>query len=160
MEHEIVSTVAAARMRHFNLRSVDAAIDPRQGYVLGRMLMDGTVNQRQHDAGCRYAEDMARYYGLTGIQFPSAHAQNLFAVRGSGGEDSQDRADRAKDARKRMMALRAALMACGDINTGRRVQHTVNLVCVEDNSERRHLNSPMKAWLVHGLNALAKEYGI
>jgi hypothetical protein len=66
----------------------------------------------------------------------------------------------AKDARKRMVTLRAVLMACGDINTGRRVQHTVNLICVEDMSERRNLNSPMKAWLVHGLNALAKEYGI
>ena len=160
VEQENVSTVARTRMRHFNIKTIEAATDPRQGYVLGRMLMDGTVNQRQHDAGCRYAEDMARYYGLTGIQFPSAHAQNLFAVRGSGGEDSQSRADMAKDARKRMVTLRAVLMACGDINTGRRVQHTVNLICVEDMSERRNLNSPMKAWLVHGLNALAKEYGI
>src|SRR5687768_5669255 len=85
LEHEMIQTVAETRMRHFNLPNAEAAADPRQGYVLGRMLMDGTVNQRQHDAGCRFAEDMARYYGLTGIQFPSAHAQNLFAVRGSGG---------------------------------------------------------------------------
>lgn len=157
---DTIETAARTRMRHFNLKTVEAATDPRQGYVLGRMLLDGTVNQRQHDAGCRYAEDMARYYGLTGVPFPSAHAQNLFAVRSTGGEDSEARAERAREARKRMTALRSVLLACGDINTGRRVEHTVKLICVEDIAERRHLNPPMKAWLVYGLNALAHEYGI
>jgi hypothetical protein len=38
------------------------------------------------------------------------------------------------------------------------VLHTVNAVCVEDIDHLRTLNSPMRAWLVAGLNALGRHY--
>lgn len=159
LELDTMHTAASTRMRHFNV-TMEQAIDPRRGYVLGRMFLDGTINQRQHDAGLRYAEDMARYYGLTGVPFPSPRAQNLFAVRGSGGDDSAGKAHQAREARDKMNALRAVLLACGDLNTGRRVEHTVKLVCIEDIDERRSLPPNMRAWLVRGLNALAKFYQV
>ena len=59
-----------------------------------------------------------------------------------------------------MNELRAVLMGCGDINTGRRVVHTVNAVCVEDIDGLRTLNAMMEAWLKRGLNALVKHYGL
>lgn len=158
-EFDNVRTAAETRMRHFNLSTVEQARDPRNGYVLGRMFLDGTVTERQHVAGIRYAEDMARYYGLTGIAFPSARAQDLFAVRGSDGEDSASKGEKARKASQRMARLRTILLACGDIDTGRRVQHTVNIICVENVDERRHLPANMVAWLKRGLNALATEYG-
>src|SRR5690349_23602138 len=65
------------------------AMDPRRGYVLGLLFLDGTITEAQHEAGIRYAEDMARYYGLTGVPFPSPRAQNLFAVRGEASESER-----------------------------------------------------------------------
>lgn len=135
------------------------AADPRHGYVLGRMLIDGTVTKEQHDIGIRIGEDMARFYGLTGVPFPSARAQDLFAVRGSGGDDSEGRAKAARKARDKANALRDAFLACGDINTGRKVAHTVMQVCVLDVDEARKWPNHMMLWLRHGLNAAGKVYG-
>jgi hypothetical protein len=152
------------RVRHYDIRSTkDASAfqlagDPNWGYLLGRLLKDGTINRAQHDAGNRYADDMALYFGLTGVPFPSAKAQNMFAVRGSSGDDGDDKGKRAAKARRKMAELRDLLLGCGDINTGRRVLHTVNAVCVEDIDHLRTLNSSMKAWLVLGLNALGRHY--
>lgn len=152
------------RIRHYDIRSTKdtsaqvLAGDPAWGYLLGRLLKDGTINKAQHDAGNRYADDMSSYFGLTGVPFPSAKAQNMFAVKGSSGDDDEDRGKRAAKARAKMMKLRDILLACGDINTGRRVLHTVNAVCVEDIDHLRTLNSPMKAWLVRGLNSLSVFY--
>jgi hypothetical protein len=107
------------------------AIDPRRGYALGRLLLDGKLTSQQHDIGIKLGEDMARYYGLTGIPFPSARAQNLFSVHGDG-EDSDARGKAARKARDKMVAIRAALLSVGDIDTGRRVYRTVMSVVVED----------------------------
>lgn len=134
--------------------------DPAWGYLLGRLLKDGVLSKAQHDAGNRYSEDMATYFGLTGVPFPSAKAQNMFAVRGSSGDDDEERGKRAAKARRRMVELRDILLACGDINTGRRVLHTTNCVCVEDLDHLRTLNPPMRGWLVRGLNALIQFYGM
>lgn len=152
------------RIRHYGIHGTKdttaqiLAGDPTWGYLLGRLLKDGVINKAQHDAGNRYSEDMAAYFGLTGVPFPSAKAQNMFAVRGSAGDDDGERGERAAKARAKMVKLRDLLLACGDINTGRRVLHTVNCVCVEDIDHLRTLNSPMKAWLVRGLNALGRHY--
>ncbi len=159
MEHQTIQDVATTRMRHFNLANVELAADPRRGYVLGRIFMDGKITEAQHDAGLRYGEDMARYYGLTGVRFPSARAQNLFAVRGEDGEVSETRAKMAKDARQRMTSLRAALLDTGDINTARKVLHTVNSICVEDIDQARGWPEHMIALLRNGLNKLTKHYG-
>lgn len=152
------------RVRHYGIhdsKSTSAEIlagDPAWGYLLGRLLKDGVISKVQHDAGNRYAEDMSTYFGLTGVPFPSAKAQNMFAVKGSSGDDDEDRGKRAAKARAKMTKLRDLLLSCGDINTGRRVLHTVNAVCVEDIDHLRTLNPPMKAWLVRGLNSLAAYY--
>lgn len=166
LEQIEMSTVIDRRIRTMGLidlpgeTAVQQATDTRHGYVLGRLALDGRITRQQHDAGERYSQDMARYFGLTGVQFPSVRAQDLFAVRSTGGEDDQSKADRARSARNRMNELRAVLMGCGDINTGRRVVHTVNAVCVEDIDGLRTLNAMMEAWLKRGLNALVKHYGL
>jgi hypothetical protein len=152
------------RVRHYGIHDTKGASaqvlagDPAWGYLLGRLLKDGVINKAQHDAGNRYADDMASYFGLSGVPFPSAKAQNMFAVRGSSGDDDEDRGKRAAKARAKMTKLRDLLMNCGDINTGRRVLHTVNAVCVEDIDHLRTLNTPMRAWLVSGLNSLCRFY--
>jgi hypothetical protein len=163
LEHEIISTVAATRVRHLHIVGKDAlekAIDPRYGYLLGRLRMDGTITEDQYDAGNRYSEDMSRYFGLTGVPFPSAKAQNMFAIRSPDSGEPEGRAEAAKRARAKMVSLRDTLLHVGDINTGRRVIHTVNEVCLIDNEIlRAGLNPPMLAWLKAGLNALARFYG-
>jgi hypothetical protein len=154
------------RVRHYGIHDTKGASaqvlagDPAWGYLLGRLLKDGVINKAQHDAGNRYADDMAAYFGLTGVPFPSAKAQNMFAVRGGTGDDGEDRGKRAAKARAKMTKLRDLLMRCGDINTGRRVLHTINAVCVEDIDHLRTLNTPMRAWLVLGLNALERHYNV
>lgn len=154
------------RVRHYGIHGTKEATahqlagDPHWGYLLGRMLKDGSINKAQHEAGNRYAEDMALYFGLTGVPFPSAKAQNMFAVRGSSGDDDEERGKRATKARRRMTEVRDLLLACGDINTGRRVLHTVNAVCVEDIDHLRTLNGSMRAWLALGLNALGRFYEV
>nr|WMC99326.1 hypothetical protein RAR13_11775 [Aminobacter aminovorans] len=166
LEQQIKHVAVSRRIRQFGLvdnkveTAEKQAEDPRHGYLLGRMFMDGTINAGQHEAGMKYAEDMARYFGLTGVAFPSARAQDLFAVRSTGGEDSQSKADAARTARDKMVKLRSVLLGTGDIDTGRRIDHTVRMVCVEDIDHLRTLNAPMKAWLVRGLNALAKFYEV
>lgn len=166
LEQQIKHVAVSRRIRQFGLvdnkveTAEKQAEDPRHGYLLGRMFMDGTINAGQHEAGMKYAEDMARYFGLTGVAFPSARAQDLFAVRSTGGEDSQSKADAARTARHKMVKLRSVLLGTGDIDTGRRIDHTVRMVCVEDIDHLRTLNPPMKAWLVRGLNALAKFYEV
>ncbi len=162
MEHEAMGAVLARRIRHYSITGDDSmkrAADPRHGYLLGRLLLDGQVTESQHEAGIRYANDMARFYALTGVPFPSARAQNLFAVRGEAGE-SDSRTEAAKHARSRKMRLQALLMECGGVNVGRKVETTVNAVCVLDIDELRNLNPLQKAWLKQGLNMLARYYGI
>lgn len=157
--HEPVDAVAInARMRLQSI-TADEAKDPRRGYVLGCMLLDGAITQDQHDAGVRFGEDMARFYGLTGVPFPSARAQNLFSVRGDGGEVSEDHAIAAKAARFKAHKLRDVLLAVGDIDTGRRALHSVTQVALLDVIEARRWPSHMASYLKRGLNALAKHYG-
>lgn len=170
-EAETRSTVVESRIRQDNIIPFKAkdgkivtaeqqALDPRRGYVLGRILLDGKITQAQHDAGIKYAGDMSRYYGLTGVAFPSARAQDLFAVRGGGGEDSEERAEAARKARSRAHKLDEILLAVGDINTGRRVIHTVKNVALLDIAESRGWPDHMHRYLRKGLNKLADYYGV
>lgn len=166
LEQQIKHVAVSRRVRHLGLvdnkeeTAEKQAEDPRHGYLLGRMLLDKSITEAQHEAGLKYAEDVARYYGLTGVQFPSARAQNLFAVRSTGGEDSEAKGEAARKARDKAKALQALLLGTGDIDTGRRVEHTVKAVCIEDIDHLRTLNPAMKAWLVRGLNKLADFYGL
>lgn len=160
------SVAVSRRIRHLGLVDTKVesaekqALDPRRGYVLGRMLLDGKITQIQHEAGLKYAEDMARFYGLTGVPFPSARAQDLFAIRSDGSEDGEERGRAAARARSRAKALQALLLAVGDINTGRKVTHTVNSIALLDIQEARGWPEHMVGWLKRGLNALARHYGM
>lgn len=164
-EGRAMDVAVQTRIRHLGLvdNKVETAerqaVDPRRGYVLGLLLLDRKITKPQHDAGVRYAEDMARYYGLSGVPFPSVRAQNLFAVRGEAGE-SDARILAAQAARQTMKSLQKALLATGDIDTGRRVEHTVKSVCLLDLPESRGWPEHMASWLVRGLNSLAKFYQI
>lgn len=179
LEQQIKHVAVSRRIRHLGLvdkkiegkmtTAAEQASDPRHGYLLGRMLMDKTITDAQHEAGVRYATDMARYYGLTGIPFPSTRSGHLFSTKpeeepadksGRKHLTQDERSEMAKAAREKMVRLRAALLGTSDIDTGRRIEHTVKMVCVEDVDHLRTLNPPMKAWLVRGLNALAKFYEV
>ena len=138
----------------------EQAENPMRGYVLGLMTLDHTLTTRQHEAGLRFAEDMVRYYGLTGVQFPSARAQNLFAVHGSGGEDSESRSLAASAARTKANKLRDCLLATGSIDQGRRVIHCLMEVALLDNAQARKWPEHMLLWTRQGLNRLADYYGI
>jgi hypothetical protein len=118
--------------------TIQQAIDPKRGYALGLLNLDGKITTQQHDIGLKVAKDMARYYGLTGVPFPSARAQTLFSVH-SDGEDSDARGQAARRARDKMVAIRACLLSVGDIDTGRRVYRTVMSVAVEDMPATAHM---------------------
>lgn len=134
------------------------AQDPRRGYALGLLILDGTITQAQHDAGVKFSEDMAKYYGLTGVAFPSARAQSLFAVRATGLEESEGKIEAARKARDKAKAMEKTLLAVGDIDTGRKVSHTVKTVCVLDVQESRMWPEHMIGYLKRGLNALARQH--
>jgi hypothetical protein len=115
-----MSVAVARRIREHaidnpgKILTLHQAIDPRRGYALGRLLLDGKLTAQQHDIGFKIGEDMSRYFGLTGVPFPSARAQNLFSVH-SDGEDSESRGKAARAARDKMARIRAALLSVGDI---------------------------------------------
>jgi hypothetical protein len=169
--HDQLAAIPAVqrRIREWNLKdgkdkdgqpesAEKRALEPKRGYALGLMLLDGTITQVQHDAGVRFGEDMARFYALTGVPFPSARAQNLFAVRSTGIEESESRAEAAKRARQTAKKLDAVLLSVGDIDTGRRVSHSVKTVCVLDVQESRMWPAHMIGYLKRGLNALARQH--
>lgn len=129
------------------------------GYPLGLLYVDGKITQQQHDAGMKYAEDMWKYYVLVGIPFPSAKAQNMFAVRGMIGDETETRAVRAKAATDKMMALERVLnMVSGN---GRKVKTTVfNVAVTEEVEEPRLMPERMLGWLIEGLDELIWHYGV
>ena len=138
---------------------------PEAGYVLGRIYLDGNLGkegiaEQRLEVGNRYAIEMARYHGLTGVPFPSARAQNLFSVHGHDGEVSEERAKAARQAADRMMLLD------GDLNLlaqGRSVKTAVYNVCFMDIEEARmwYRHAPhMHALLITGLDALLWRYGL
>lgn len=166
MEMAVMDTAVSRRIRHLGLvdnkveTAEKQALDPRRGSVLGRLLLDKRITQAQYDAGVKYGEDMARFYSLTGTPFPSARAQNLFAVRGDEGETTEDRARQARSARDKANTLRDLMLKVGDINTGRKVIHTVNEIVIMDVEQARGWTDFMIGLLKRGLNALGKHYGM
>jgi hypothetical protein len=148
------STAVNARMRHHGVSEAKAN-DPLYGFELGRLYRDKIITESQYKAGERFAEDLSRYYGLTGIAFPSARAQNLFAIKAHIGDESDGRAKAARAATKQFMKLNGILNSCGA--NGRQIYSTVVNVTVLD---METLNWPehMYAMLRKGLNELCKHY--
>jgi hypothetical protein len=152
-----MNVMVNARIRHFGLVDAEQAKDPRRGYTLGLLLLDGRISEAQHDAGLQYGEDMSRWFGLCVGQFPSIHAQNLFAVAGVA-DESDSQVDAAIHARATMLALKQVLYADADIVTARCIESTVRNVCLLDLA----MDWPMwrLRWLKSGLNALANHYSL
>src|SRR5690349_4022395 len=77
-EKEARAVAIEARQRvYFKGKEVsnDMVASQFAGYTLGRMFLDGRITECEREAGDEYATQMVRYYGLTGISFPSARAQ-------------------------------------------------------------------------------------
>lgn len=158
---DVMATVLDMRQRLHGATG-DNAKDPAWGYVLGRIWLDGKLGtgelgKLRLDRGNRYASDMARYHGLTGIPFPSVRAQNLFNVRGEEGDESESRVEAVQKATKRMMLLEATLLNAKD---GRNAATTVKNVCLLDIDEARGWPPHMMSYLCAGLDALVWRYGL
>jgi hypothetical protein len=76
VESRIMDVAVNARIRRLGLTDVEAAKDPRRGYVLGRLWLAGTISEVQHEAGLRYALDLSRWFWLCLDRFPSVRAQD------------------------------------------------------------------------------------
>lgn len=168
-ERDAMNVAVQARIRQNELEDVrlkdgrlvtagELATSSQLGYELGRLLFHKKITKAQFHAGEKFCTDMARYYALTGQRFPSARAQDLFAVKGEGGSDDEWRATKARNASWRARRLLGALSAVGDIDTGRKVRAVVTTVCVGDNPLG---NSTERNFLLRrGLNALTAFYGL
>lgn len=162
------ATVVETRMRHYNITPIKAKL-PEYGYVLGRIYLNGGLGETVYDsgekgraesrldAGQRYAIDMARYYGLTGIPFPSPRAQDLFRISSHPGDDDEDRKTRVNRATSLMMRIEGALLGCTD---GRAVATTVKNIALLDIESAVLWPDHMIRLMNRGLDALIFEYGI
>jgi hypothetical protein len=157
-----MDTVIERRMREAlglgEIISKDEAIDPRRGSVLGLMNLDGTINDAQFEAGKWYASMKWRYHRLTGIAFPSAKAQDLFAVHGFDGDVSEGAAKSARDAANLMMKVEGWIMCMG--NDRQRIKSALETVCFIDQQEARLWPEHMVKYLVRGLNEIIFQAGL
>ena len=159
-EKEVRAVAIEARQRvYFKGQEVsnDMMASPFAGYTLGRMFLDGKITACEREAGDEYATQMVRYYGLTGIPFPSARAQSLFTIRGHDGEIGAERAKRARDASNKMMELEGILLRLED---GPRIKTTVYNTCVLDYEIMRTMSELQLSWLKRGLKEIHFRLGL
>lgn len=152
-EKEVKSVAMEARARVHGLQTASVFA----GYTLGRMYLDGRITECEREAGDAYASQMVRYYGLTGIQFPSARAQSLFSIKGFDGETTSERARQAREAADRMMKLEGILLQLED---GPRVKTTVYNTCVLDYEVMRTMSETQLLWLKRGLQEIHWQLGL
>ena len=107
---------------------------------------------RQLDAGNRMANDFARYYALTGIQAPSARAQDLFRVRGEAPDRSGDAARKATNA---IIRIEKELGMVD--HEGRPVTSVIKRVCILDDASVV-FHDDIIGFLRTGLDALIVHY--
>jgi hypothetical protein len=162
----MTETAKEARRRVFGISEKDSG-SQEAGSVLGRLYLDGALglvmkqqgtSWLRKEAGDRYAMDMARYYMLTGIPHPSPRAQNVLAVRGYDGDEAESRAQAARKASNRMMALEMCLGAAD--TQGRPVTSSIKTVCIMDEETARGWHPSQIQHLRRGLDALVKFYGL
>ncbi|ANK73743.1 hypothetical protein FA04_14610 [Ensifer adhaerens] len=159
-EKEVRAVAIEARQRvYFKGKEVsnDMVSSPYAGYVLGRLFLDGRITECEREAGDAYATQMVRYYGLTGISFPSARAQSLFSIKGFDGETTSERARMAREASNRMMALEGTLLRLED---GPRVKTTIYNTCLLDLEIMRTMPDAQLLWLKRGLKELHFQLGL
>lgn len=171
-----MNTAITARMKMLDLKYEDAK-SQEAGSVLGLLFLDGKLgivkringakdatqkweglSYARYMAGQQFARDYARYYGLTGIQFPSPKAQNLFSVHGYDGDVTASRADAARTATARVMKLEEVLSGLG--GQGRSIQSAVKSICLYDIAESRGWPAHMFRLLNQGLDELIVFYGL
>lgn len=151
-EAETRSVAIEARMRVYGAPESECQ-RPEYGSALGRLYLTGHINKLHKEAGDRVAEDFSKYYGLTGIQHPSAKAQDISRVRGLGGEVSYEA---ARAASNRVMLLEKML---AEINgDGRAIASVVKRICVMD--DESHMSEVMLKHLATGLSRMVQYYGI
>lgn len=159
-EKEVRAISIEARKRvHFKGMEVsnDMMASPFAGYTLGRMFLDGRITECERQAGDEYATQMVRYYGLTGIQFPSARAQNLHSIKGFDGETTSERARMSREASNRMMELEGILLRLED---GPRVKTTIYNTCLLDLEIMRTMPDAQLLWLKKGLREIHFRLGL
>lgn len=152
-EREAKEVATAARLRQHGV-SDDNGLS---GYTLGRIYLDGRISKEQLAAGNAYAEEIARYYRLTGIAFPSARAQELNRINGDSGDITESQAKKARAASNRMMALVGGLAS---LKNGPQVKSTVHNVCVMDFENLRAMPDTQMYLLRCGLDWLIYEKGL
>lgn len=145
---------AEARAR---IHGVDDGKSQLAGYTLGRIFLDGKINEEQRKAGDEFAEAMGRYYRLTGVPFPSPRAQSIGGIRGSDGDVSESLAAAARSATNTMMRLTGVLLGCKD---GPQVRQTVFNVVVMDYENLRNMPDTQMGYLKRGLTELALHMGL
>lgn len=143
-ERDVKQVAMAARM---NIHKLDTN-SVFAGYTLGRLFLDGRITECERIAGDEYASQMVRYYGLVGIPFPSARAQDMFSISGFGGETTSERASMARDATDKMMKLEGTLLRLQD---GPRVKTTCYNTCILDLEIMRTMPDAQLDWLKRGL---------
>jgi hypothetical protein len=121
------------------------------------MHIDRRITQAELEAGDWYAMHMSNYYGTLGMQFPSAKAQDLFAVRGHDGEESVSIRDRAREASNMFMSLDKVLR---DNEDGPQVRTTVFNVCFLDMENLRMMPDFQLSLLKRGLRSLIFAKGL
>ena len=159
-EKEVRAVAIEARQRvYFKGQEVsnDMMASPFAGYTLGRMFLDGKITACEREAGDEYATQMVRYYGLTGIPFPSARAQSLFSIKGFDGETTSERARMAREASNKMMKLEGILLQLQD---GPRVKTTVHNTCLLDLEIMRTMPASQLLWLKRGLKEIHYALGL
>lgn len=148
-ENDIKSVAIAAAERVHGIKTDGK--EGFHGYTLGRMYLDGKVSLPELEIGNWYCEQIAKYHSLTGVPFPSARAQDLFAVRGEAGEVTKSRSEAARRASELNSELIMALCKC---DNGAQVRITVYNVCVMDVEGMRMMPAHQVEMLKTGLRRL------
>jgi hypothetical protein len=161
-EQETLSVVLDMRTRLHGAPAATAR-EREWGFVLGRMYLDGTLGNKtglgrvRMKAGERYAESMSRFYGLSGVPFPSARAQDLFRVHSYDGDVSEERAVAIAKAARQAGEIAATLRR---LPNGVHIETTVRNVCLIDIDEARKWPPHMLSMLLRGLDALILLWGL
>lgn len=141
-----------------NMIKATAADDPRRGYVIGRMLIDGTISQAEHDAALKFARLKQDYYVAAGLQFPSAQAQDLFKIRGMPAEETEAMGRRAQSLADSYMKVYGALKSIPGCH--HYAAHAVNEAAFMDNEYARDWPEHMLEYLRRGLRELVFQFGL
>lgn len=149
-EKETLSVAVSARQKIHNINPKSIR-DQKAGSTLGRMRLDGKIEENEYQAGALYAEQMEAYYRAVGIPSPNPRAQDILSVRGYDGEVSETAKQRARNAKNTFMRLERVLLSC---ESGPQVRTTVYNVCIHDYENLRMMPKHQLELLKRGLQAL------